>query len=148
MWAVCLFPMQVYATRRRQDNRSSLRDSANGRGRGEGGAAIGQPRSPAWKRSPSAEAIAEATKGWHGQGTLDARSKCFTDEHAFVVGEGAAAHTYTYAKSKDIGGGVAGADACACMQSACLCASRDVLGFVVGCLCIQLYCPRLHSPQL
>lgn len=75
----------VYATRRRQDNRSSLRDSANGRGRGEGGAAIGQPRSPAWKRSPSAEAIAEATKGWHGQGTLDARSKCFTDEHAFVL---------------------------------------------------------------
>ncbi|CDI87442.1 hypothetical protein EPH_0076010 [Eimeria praecox] len=75
----------VYAARRRNESRSSLRDSANGRGRGDGGSAIGQPRSPAWKRSPSAEAIAEETKGWHGQGTLDSRSKCFTDEHAFVV---------------------------------------------------------------
>ena len=83
----CGVPLQVYAPRRRQESRSCVRDSTTGRGRGDGGAAIGQPKSPAWKRSPSAEAISEQTKGWHGQGPLDARSKCFTDEHAFVVGD-------------------------------------------------------------
>ncbi|CDJ46694.1 TLD domain-containing protein, putative [Eimeria brunetti] len=75
----------VYAPRRRHDSRSSLREAASSRGRGDNGAAIGLPRAPAWKRSPSAEAITEESKGWHGQGTLDARSKCFTDEHAFVL---------------------------------------------------------------
>lgn len=79
--------LQVYAARRRQESLlafNSRRDASAARGR-DGGAQAGPFRSPAWKRSPSAEAISEESKGWHGDGPLDARSKCFTDEHAFVV---------------------------------------------------------------
>lgn len=80
---------QVYANRQRQASRlsmSSRREVAStARGRNDGSALASPSRSPAWKRSPSAEDISVETKGWHGDGPLDARSKCFTDEHAFVL---------------------------------------------------------------
>ncbi|CDJ39913.1 TLD domain-containing protein, putative [Eimeria tenella] len=74
----------VYAARRRHEGHSSIRESTRGTA-DSSSFGRGVSKSPAWKRSTSAEAISEETKGWHGQGTLDARSRCFTDEHAFVL---------------------------------------------------------------
>lgn len=80
----------VYA-RRRNDTRSrigavSRRESAPCRARGDGGGSLPSPfRSAQWTRTASAEERAVETKGWHGDGPLDSISKCFTDEHAFVL---------------------------------------------------------------
>lgn len=66
----------------------SRRDSGRVRARGEGGGSLPSPfRSAQWTRTASAEEKAVETKGWHGDGPLDSISKCFTDEHAFVVSE-------------------------------------------------------------
>ncbi|KAL8439826.1 hypothetical protein Efla_004352 [Eimeria flavescens] len=83
----------VYANRRRRgsrvppEQRSPRAETSSAlRGRGtDVAASAGPSRSMPWKRSPSAEAISGETKGWHGDGPLDARSKCFSDEHAFVL---------------------------------------------------------------
>ncbi|XP_026194090.1 uncharacterized protein LOC34617358 [Cyclospora cayetanensis] len=72
----------VYASRRRR-SRSSLRETSTLRGREANG--LMPTRVATCKRSSSAEAISVESKGWHGEGPLDARSKCFTDEHAFVL---------------------------------------------------------------
>ncbi|KAL8271991.1 hypothetical protein Esti_004115 [Eimeria stiedai] len=84
----------VYALRRRRDSRASsdantprreLCSAARGRSTTDVAPQTGPSRWQPWKRSPSAEAMSGETKGWHGDGPLDARSKCFSDEHAFVL---------------------------------------------------------------